>query len=168
MNIKNWIRSIGQRFGAVTRSSSWAQAWLRAEEDTLGGPVALTSAFQQSTWVYACVTTLAENISAIPFRIIGEGSGADAAARLFEQPHRQMDRFAFWELVVSWLCLRGEAFVLPVRSGGAGSTESRPTSERSGSAGTPRPTRAVESLIILNPDQMREIVAGNELAGPFA
>src|SRR5436190_1710135 len=115
MNIKNWIRNLRQGWGGLTRSSSWAQAWLRAEEDTLGGPVALTSAFQQSTWVYACVTTLAENISAIPFRIIGEASGADAAARLFEQPHRQMDRFAFWELVVAWLCLRGETFILPLR-----------------------------------------------------
>jgi HK97 family phage portal protein len=61
-----------------------------------------------------------------------------------------MDRFAFWELVVGWLCLRGEAFILPVRGG---------------SAGTPRPAREVEGLLILCPDQMREIVAGNELAG---
>ena len=135
-------------WGGVTRSGSWAQGFLRGEEDT-AAPATLTSALQQSTWVYACVTTLGENVSAIPFRVVGDGSGADAAARLFEQPHPQVDRFAFWELVVGWLCLRGEVFVLPVKSG---------------SAGVPRPTN-VESLIILNPDQMREVVAGHELAG---
>src|SRR5688572_22413879 len=113
MKIQKWFRNLRGALGGVTRSGSWAQAWLRGEEDT-SGPVVLTSAFQQSTWIYACVTTLAENISAIPFRVVGEGSGADAAAKLFAQPHRQMDRFAFWELVVGWLCLRGEVFILPL------------------------------------------------------
>lgn len=140
MKIKDWFRNVRQAWQTVTRGSSWAQAWRRAEEDTLGGPVVLTSAFQQSTPVYACVTTLAENVSAIPFRIVGENK---AATKLFDHPHPQMDRFAFWELVVGWLCLRGEAFIVPERSGRSG----------------------VEALLILCPDQMREIVVGNELAG---
>jgi HK97 family phage portal protein len=145
MKIKNWFRNIRQRWQTFTRSGSWAQAWLRAEEDTASGAVALTSAFQQSTWVYACVTTLAENVSAIPFRISGEGTGADAAAKLFEHPHRHMDRFAFWELIVAWLCLRGEAFILPILEG--------------------RATRVPDSLLVLSPDHFHEIIADGDLAG---
>src|SRR5688572_26893434 len=112
----------------------------------------LTSAFQQSTWVYACVTTLAENVSAIPFRVMGDGSGADAAAKLFAQPHRRMDRFAFWELIIGWLCLRGEAFILPTLSSSSSSSFSSSKA-------------VVESLLLLNPDQMRELIIGHDLAG---
>ncbi|HKQ38271.1 MAG TPA: phage portal protein [Verrucomicrobiae bacterium] len=153
MKIKRWFsdraarvsKRLLQRFSSQTRATSFAQAWLRGQEDSATTPPTLTSAFQQSTWVYACITTLAENISAIPFRIIGDKSGADAAAKLFEQPHRHMDRFAFWELIVTWLCLRGEAFIHPHLEG--------------------RVTRVPNSLLILNPDQMREIIADHELIG---
>ena len=165
MKIPKWFRNLREGWQGLTRSGSWAQAWLRGEEDASAGPVMLTSAFQQSTWVYACVTTLAENISAIPFRVVGEGSGADAAAKLFAQPHRQMDRFAFWELVVGWLCLRGEVFILPVKSerGVYAASTCPDVCERSGLKAALRD--GVESLIILNPDQMREVVADHELAG---
>ena len=160
-------KRLRQRFAGVTRSS-FANAWLRGEEETANGPVVLTSAFQQSTWVYACITTLAENVSAIPFRVVGEGSGADAAAKLFAQPHRRMDRFAFWELVVQWLCLRGEVFILPVKSerGVYAASTSPEYGQRSGVNAAFREERGrLEELVILNPDQMREIVVGHELAG---
>jgi phage portal protein BeeE len=124
----------------------------------------MTSALQQSTWVYACVTTLAENVSAVGFKVVGEGNGADSAARLFEQPHRQMDRFAFWELVIAWLCLRGEAFILPVKADRGVYAASASADLREGS-GVNAALRGVEGLLILNPDQMREIVVGHELAG---
>ena len=118
--------------------------------DDAPAPATLTSAFQQSAWVYACVTTLAENVSAIPFRIleqrgrVWEPTDNANVLRLFRQPHPHMDRFAFWELLVSWLCLRGEAFILPVRDSRAS---------------------AVRQLLILNPDLLHEIVVHGELAG---
>lgn len=133
-------------FGSDSRSV--VHPFLRGE-DLLGG-AALASAFQQSAWVYACVTTLGENVSAIPFRILEqrgrtwEPANNRELLRLFEQPHPHMDRFAFWELIVSWLCLRGEAFVYPVHS----SRFAVPS-----------------SLLVLNPDYLREIIVNGELAG---
>jgi HK97 family phage portal protein len=149
MKIKDWLRNLREGWRTTTRGGSWAQAWLKGEEDTLAGPVALTSAFQQSTWVYACVTTLAESISSIPFRVISDDGRASVpasleAAKLFEHPHPHLDRFQFWDLIVTWLCLRGEAFIYP-----------------------PRELRAsvVNQLLVLNPDHFHEIIVNGELAG---
>src|SRR6266704_1818985 len=57
-----------------TGTLSPAQAFLRGE-DCAGGP-ALASPYQQSVWVYAAVSALAQAVSAIPFRISrGDRSG---------------------------------------------------------------------------------------------
>jgi phage portal protein BeeE len=125
------------RFNSVTRSLT--HPFLRGD-DSSSTPALLTSAFHQSAWVYACVTTLAENVSAIPFRILEkqgrtwEPAQHHELLRLFEQPHPHMDRFAFWELIVSWLCLRGEAFILPTESS------------------IQNPKSKIQNLLVLNPD----------------
>ncbi len=129
-------------------TKSFARAWMAGREDT--GPSLLLNAYGQSSWVYACVSTLADTVSSIPFRFVSADSspsaGADQLSALFAQPHPQLDRFQFWELIVVWLCLRGEAFVLPI-------------SEASPSRPTP------SALLVLNPDHLHEIVRNQELAG---
>ena len=165
----------------------------------------LLNAYGQSSWVYACVSTLAETVSSIPFRLMSRDSGASASERaslasgahqlstlsgssasasgrstlnpqhfrcgrdlhtvqrpegpsesceranqiatLFEHPHPQLDRFQFWELLVVWLCLRGEAFLLP--------------SDADRSTISHQPS----TLSILNPDHLQEIVQHGELRG---
>jgi HK97 family phage portal protein len=104
----------------------------------------LTSPYSQSAWVYIAVTRLAEKVSQIPFRIsrvsggqsrrvralrssaagqhrrfISRAVGEDIlesgpAVDLFNCPHPTMNRALFWEMMVTWLALRGEAFVLPL------------------------------------------------------
>lgn len=143
--------------GPTLSTKSWASAWLTAREDTLTGHSLLTSAYQQSTWVYACITTLAESVSAIPFRLVKSSSSSSSSSSsdselgtwsleleaLFDRPHPHLDRFQFWELLVIWLCLRGEAFIYPLR-------------DLRGS---------VVNLTILSPDCLHEIVRNGELLG---
>ena len=131
-------------------SKSFASAWLSGRESSLPGLSMLTSAYQQSSWVYACITTLAESVSAIPFRFVDSKNSElrtvnPELVRLFDQPHPQLDRFQFWELIVIWLCLRGEAFIYPISEG--------------------RVTRVPNSLLILCPDHLHEITRNGELAG---
>src|SRR4051812_2503035 len=95
-----------------------AQAWLRGEDWTLPGnnPV-LAAPFQQSVWVYTAASTLAQTVSAIPFRISkGDRSGENILTRgpvveLFDRPHPYLNRFRFWEFLITWYCLRGEGFI---------------------------------------------------------
>ena len=135
----------------TTKSASWAQAWLTGRESSAPGLSMLTSAYKQSSWVYACITTLAESVSAIPLRFVDKNGNPDTSAftlqlsTLFDNPHPQLDRFQFWELIVIWLCLRGEAFIYPNLDG--------------------RVTRVPNSLSILSPDCLHEIIRNGELAG---
>jgi len=108
------------------------------------GGAQITSPYAQSAWVYIAVSRLAEKISSIPFRISSLGDdpakkvralrrsseprhraacrramdeniiGAGAIVDLFNRPHPTMSRQLFWEMVVTWNCLRGEFFVLPL------------------------------------------------------
>src|ERR1051326_6937645 len=148
----------------VTRSApdSPIQAWLRGAEGVFPSETCLlASPYQQSVWVYSVVSALAQAVSTIPFRISeGDRSGETIVNKgpiidLFNRPHRYMNRARFWEFIVTWHCLRGEAFivaldktgnVLPVQSNLAGS-------------------KAPSSLLVLNPDQFRHVVDGFELVG---
>ena len=155
----NFLKSFFAKFGnrqstiANAETKSFASAWLSGRENSLPGLSMLTSAYQQSSWVYACVTTLAESVSSIPFRFVDKNGNPDTSAfslqlsALFDHPHPQLDRFQFWELLVIWLCLRGEAFIYPIESS---------SSSSSFSSSTPRPP--VEQLLILSPDCLHEIV----------
>jgi len=117
----------------------------------------MSSAYQQSVWVYACVSAIAEQVAQIPFRFsrTNETPGrsrrrsygediveAGPVVELFNRPHPQLTRFQFWELVISWLQLRGEFFAAPVMDGGR-----------------------VRQLVVLTPDQMQEVVRNNALMG---
>src|SRR5688572_16771226 len=139
----------------ATTKSAWSQAWLAGREDTLPGHSLLTSAYQQSSWVYACITTLAESVSAIPFRFVDKNGNPDTSAfslqlsALFDQPHPQLDRFQFWELIVIWLCLRGEAFIYPVSAPSIHSSKNP----------------SIQHLLVLCPDHLHEIVRNGELIG---
>lgn len=155
MNLRSLISRIVNPKSKIQNleTRSWASAWLAGREDTLPGDAMLTSAYQQSSWVYACVTTLAESVSAIPFRFV-DSKGAELRSppsdlvRLFEQPHAQLDRFQFWELIVIWLCLRGEAFIYPLRA-----------------SSVPSVSSVFNHLLILSPDSLHEITQNGELLG---
>src|SRR6266487_3584264 len=146
-------------FGATKSADSPIQAWMRGEDGALGSTSPLLgSPFQQSVWVYTAVCALSQTISAIPFRIsVGDRSGENLVTTgplvdLFNRPHPRLNRFRFWEFIVTWYCLRGEAFVigldasdnvLPIKS-------SRQPPSR---------------LMVLNPDQFRHVVESFDLVG---
>src|SRR5437773_453361 len=98
------------------------QMWLRGEDS--GADTMLVSPFQQSVWVYTAVSALAQTVSAIPFRISRvDRSGeslvtAGPAVELFNRPHPYLNRFRFWEFIVTWYCLRGEAFIVGLDGAG--------------------------------------------------
>lgn len=136
---------------AQRSASAWARAWLAGREDTLGS-VTLHTPFAQSTWLYACITTLAENVSSIPFRIMTGPEDNERVLHnhpvldLFNNPHPNLDRFQFWELIVTWLCLRGEAFILP-------------------SLASFSSVRTPTALLLLNPDHLQEVIHDHQLVG---
>jgi HK97 family phage portal protein len=135
--------------------------FLRGDDIGAGG-ANMTSSYQQSVWVYSCVSAIAEQVAQIPFRFSRVSkSGAQGLTRptrrksmgedivesgpvvdLFNRPHPQLNRFQFWELAVSWLQLRGEVFAVPVMDG-----------------------RRITRLVVVSPDQFRHIVRSNELLG---
>ena len=151
-SLKSFASLFTSRSHAPALQRSFSSAFLRGDDTADANAATLTSAFHQSTWIYACVTTLAENVSSIPFTISSSSSSSSsssisAAEQLFAHPHPNLDRFQFWDLIVTWLCLRGEAFIYPVSSS-ALSVQS-----------------AVKNLLVLSPDHLHEIIVNNDLAG---
>src|SRR5687767_5735896 len=122
MNLRSLISKFVNRQSPIVHAEakSFASAWLSGRESSLPGLSMLTNSYEQSSWIYACITTLAESVSAIPFRFVDRNGNPDTSAfslqlsALFDNPHPQLDRFQFWELIIIWLCLRGEAFILPI------------------------------------------------------
>src|SRR5215217_1460371 len=142
----------------------------------------LGSPYVQSSWVYIAISRLAEKVSSIPFRISRLDSGkarrvralrgsADPAHRhfvrralgetivesgdvidLFDRPHPTMNRQLFWEMVVTWNCLRGEFFVLPLDA------SDQPVDLSLSSA-------RVARMITLPTDMFWHVVTGYELSG---
>lgn len=142
----------------------------------------LGSPYVQSSWVYIAISRLAEKVSSIPFRISRMDGGtarrvralrgsADPAHRhfirrtlgeaiveggdvidLFHRPHPTMNRQLFWEMVVTWNCLRGEFFVLPLDA------SDQPVDLSLGSA-------RVARMITLPTDMFWHVVTGYELSG---
>ncbi len=112
--------------------------------DEASGGAKLYSPYAQSAWIYCAVSILAQSVAQIPFRISRVQGGkakkvralqgsADPKHRnfcrralgedilesgpvvdLFNRPHPSMDRQMFFEMLVTWLSLRGEYFVLPL------------------------------------------------------
>jgi HK97 family phage portal protein len=140
----------------------------------------LVSPYQQSAWIYIAISVIAENLAQIPFRISRVGADAARRIRalngsssathrdfrrralnenvvdsgpvvdLFNRPHPSMDRQLFWEQVVSWDCLRGEFFILPLDD----SNQPVDLAERA---------PVVTRIITLNPDLFWHMVIGFEL-----
>jgi len=146
---------------AMRKSLSPAsQAFLTGTDiDDAGRGAALTHPYAQSAWIYACINILARNLTQIPFRISCGGAksedivDAGPVVDLFNRPHTTMDRGLFWANIVSWDCLRGEFFVLPMDAGG------QPvdlTARRSGQ---------VKQMIVLSPDQFWHTIQGFDLVG---
>src|SRR6185436_18843194 len=160
-------RLLSFRAAAPTvRRSMSPEQWLRADDDL--PRLTLTNAFTQSTWIYACVSAVAQQVAQTPFRVgVGEPArGRMSAERnigdalvqsgplidLLEQPHPQLERFLFWELVIGWLLLRGQVFVIGL--------------DRSGKVAPINPARTVpQQLMLLNPDRVTTVIADHELLG---
>jgi HK97 family phage portal protein len=123
--------------------------------------LSMHSAHQQSSWIYACTQALGEGVANIPFRFsAGQRRGEDLIESgdmvdLFNNPHPLITRFDFWEMLMQWLMLRGQAFIVGLTDSG----EVINWQFRGGSA--PKPTQ----LLILNPDRMRRDVRGGRLVG---
>jgi HK97 family phage portal protein len=128
--------------------------FLRAVDlDAKSGGASLVNAYAQ-VWVYSCVSALAGQVAHIPFCISSDPDGehiieSGPLVDLFRKPHAQLDRFSFWELWVSWMCLRGEVFCVPLDKQGL------PTGRGTKPAG----------LLILDPSKFRHVVQDSELMG---
>ena len=154
MNFSLQLGKFSVNLGGAAKSINPAQ-WLRGDDGTRGGAT-MISALEQSTWVYSCITLLSESVSQIPFRLVTGDEDNETvmtggpAFDLFAAPHPQLDRFAFWDLIVSWLMLKGEAFIVPLDKTGAAL----------GSGSRVKPA----TLLILPPDAFRHVIDGNRLA----
>jgi len=156
------------RFNASTiqrAASSPIQAWLRGEDWTTADPHPFVSPFQQSVWVYTAISALAQTISAIPFRISqGDRSGENILSTgplvdLFNRPHPYLNRFRFWEFIVTWYCLRGEAFILALDQAG------HVLPINSHALTVSRSPRLPASLLVLSPDHFRHLIENSDLIG---
>lgn len=147
-------------------------AWRNGDDvDTSGAN--LLSPFEQSTWVYGCIGTIANQLAQIPLRI-SRGSRTPMRARSFKwrqratgedliasgplvellnRPHPQMTRFDFWYLLVTWLMLRGDTFAVPTTN----NLQVVPL-DAPGRGG-----KLIKRLAIIAPDMVREIVESNSL-----
>lgn len=138
--------------------SSAVLSFLRGDEGEAGG-AALTNAFTQSTWVYACVTAIARQVANTPFCITqGRGKGevkieSGPLFDLFARPHPQFTRFEFWELLICWLLLRGELFLVPLDANGMTINLARP--------GRAKPVQ----FALLDPAGFRHVVEDGQLIG---
>jgi len=157
----------GREFSIGATKSALEAAFMRGDDSDSGSGAQLSNAYQQSVWVYSCVSVIAEQIALIPFRFsrvqaapmkqrrgawrkraLGEDIvESGPVVELFNRPHPHLNRFQFWELLVSWLQLRGEYFIVPL------------------DAKLAINPRQPAMLSVLAPDQFREIVSGNALEG---
>lgn len=142
LNIAGREFSFGTEKSLSPDMSAWMAGG--SDDDQSGKGAKLVTPYAQSSWVYIAISRLATKISSIPFRISKMDSAqarrvrawrssADPKHRafcrralgetiiesgdavdLFNNPHPTMNRQLFWEMVVTWNCLRGEFFILPL------------------------------------------------------
>lgn len=147
----------------VGKSSPFWQAWLRGSENEVSSGATLVNGYQQSVWVYAAVNAVASQIANTPLCITqGRGRGerkleSGPLVDLFRRPHEHCSRFEFWELVLCWLQIRGEAFVIPMTLAGEVVDLSR-----AGGRG-PKP----QQFALLDAACFRHDVVGGHLLGWF-
>ena len=167
-------------FGAKSLSPSSQAFLNGTDIDDAGRGAVMYTPYAQSAWVYCAVSILAQSVAQIPFRISRVSGGkakkvrslrgsSDPAHRnlcrralgedildsgdvvdLFARPHPSMDAQMFFEMLVTWLCLRGEFFVLPLDL----ADEPVDLSDRQ-----PR----IKRLLTLNPEMFWHVVQGFDL-----
>jgi len=76
---------------------------------------------------------------------------------LFNRPHPTLNRFRFWESLVTWYCLRGEAFILALDKSDAVIPVRSPRLRVSASPPS--------SLLVLSPDHFRHLIQEHDLVG---
>ena len=158
MNLTTLRAGLG-RFIAGKAASPALAAWVRGQDTVDTGGSLIANVYQQCAVVYACCQVIAENLSAIEFRFsTADRNGAaqlvsptDATLSPFWRPSDQMDRIALHEMIVLWLKLRGEAFVLPLDA-------------NQQTINLRRPGARPDSLWLLPPDMVNHVVMNNRLA----
>ncbi len=154
--------NIGKRefgFSIGQKSLNPVEDFLRGDHGESRSGADLSSPYSQSIWVYVAISILAENVAQIPFRFSrGQAGGDDLiesgpVVDLFNRPHPTLDRGLFWNLVVTWLMLRGEFFVMP--QDGAGQPVALSPTRRS----------RIQQMITLPPEMFWHVVQGYDLAG---
>ena len=147
--------SVGDTSAKSVDLSAGARAWLAGKDvDSTG--TSLGNAYQQSTWVYACVSLLAESLANVKFKFESandEEIEQGPLVELFRRPHPRLNRFQFWELVVTWLGLRGEYFIAAIDASG------EPVNFKAARRGGLK----IAQLCLLSPDKMQHKVYDNEL-----
>src|SRR5690242_19224736 len=100
--------SVISKMAAGEKKSVSVAQWLRGSDGD-GGGASLQNAYQQSVWIYACITAIGEQVAQTAFRFSkGQRRGQSLVESgpivdLFQQPNKQQNRFGFWELIVAWL-----------------------------------------------------------------
>src|SRR5436190_20019401 len=95
-------------------------AWLSSNAASEHPYCALSSPFEQVSWVYRAITAVAEHVANIPFLFSRGERGRETLITsgplldFYDQPHPHINRFQYWELRVLWLMLRGECFRIPI------------------------------------------------------
>ena len=172
--------NIGNREFSIGVGKSVADFIKGTDIDDAGRGAALNTPYEQSAWVYCAISIIAQSIAQIPFRISRVGGdqarkvralrgSADPVHRqlcrralgetilesggavdLFNRPHPTMDRELFWEMAVTWNCLRGEFFILPLDAAD-GAVDLKQSKAR------------VQRMLTLSPDRFWHLVQGYEL-----
>ena len=69
MNLKHTLQNLRAAWRLATKQQTDLERnFLSDQDDHARGGAALTSAYQQSVWVYSCIHTLGSNVAQIPFR----------------------------------------------------------------------------------------------------
>lgn len=152
-------KEIGFSLGSAAVAKSLTSDFLKGSiDDSSGSGATMVNPYSQSAWIYVAINVIAKNLSQIPFRISRGGRDGENLVEsgpvvdLFNRPHRTMDRGLFWANVVSWDCLRGEFFILPL--------------DRSGGTVDLTTGRAkIAQMITLTPDMLWHMVQGYDLNG---
>ncbi len=191
------LKSIGSAIGGwlgVKSLSTDVGGWLQGQDvDSNSEGAKLVTPYAQSGWLYVAISTLAENVAQIPFRICrvaaeaqkelrgftaARAAGRSYTARqrallndnevesgpivdLFKRPHPTMDRNLFWRSVITWDCLRGEFFVMPLD----GQDNPVDLSIVEGRASRVERPSQVQRMLTVSPDLLWHIVQGYELMG---
>ena len=118
----NFITRALRSISGVTHPKPWLVNLFGGNETSAGENVSPTNAPKVSA-VYACVNLIADTIASIPFKVIREtDKGIEYTGGLLDslvslRPNENYNSFDFRKAMITQLLLRGNAYVLPVRTG---------------------------------------------------